>query len=817
MVLPPSAPDDASRPAEAHWLDSLKFALRLSRSGLLLLVDHARQESLGELVEALLPEHPELEVHTDVRQMLEAAHGSTQVLVPRVEDADWLNINRPLFAQRELRVVLFCDTETTIALAQRAVDFFDWISHRVECPVRPPRFAVAGLRTALAVRVPGLIWTGGDLRAAFAAARPRGTLHWVSAVIPYSKMVEEIRKHPHAWIAWTDVNSHFRLRRVRWAHAETGHHTRAILIEPTVPSPGWWTLHGQMADIREARARLEAAGVRFPGRVAALHDFEPTAIAEIESRENHAHADLQVEHEGTRLLRDGVLLSRTHHSSYTQLRERCRQALLAQNERLAESTRFSLDEGLTATAWSISIPSSQANRTIALSEFAQLNPAHSLELVLPRRMHMAEKWAALTLQAILLHDLEAAEHWSSRIKEEEGSGAQLMLALMRSMRGESQEAERLLRARLSTDADPSSLESIERDTLISSLAAVLENQGKHDEAEMLLRKELARLDHIQEFNTPSKNDLLYQLASVLRMQNKHPEAQKIISQAISLHPNQSDSDRANLGRRYTELARISADLGHLDEAEQTFQKALNLIGGALGAGHTSFTTALTELFNLLSNQGRQGETEPLLRDAIHEIQAQRDEENPNHAKLLALLASILDDQGEYTKAEELLTQAIAINNISATDDLATKWTIAQLLAHVIQRQGRYDEAELYFRQAVSIAEEAPDVYRIPLKESLLSLAACISRQGRAAETEPLFSRVLKLLRAEQEHVNVDTINGFYDLSFIQNQSGNHKAGATAQEALYLVETTPGLAQSIPRELIDNLTALAQTDRKPPGD
>lgn len=137
-------------------------------------MDHARPERLGELVRTLLPLAPELEVHTEAQQLAEVRPGSTLVLAPRAEDADWLNINRPLFASRALRVVLFCTREVTVALSRGAVDFLDWVSLRLECPAGPVPFAVAGLRCALAARVPGIVWTGGDLEASFTAAGPAG-------------------------------------------------------------------------------------------------------------------------------------------------------------------------------------------------------------------------------------------------------------------------------------------------------------------------------------------------------------------------------------------------------------------------------------------------------------------------------------------------------------------------------------------------------------------------------------------------------------------------------------------------------------------
>jgi len=124
---------------------------------MLIHVDQGRPEHLGQLVRALLPEHPNLDVFTDVRAVLQAEPGSILILVPKPEDAEWLNLNRPIFAQRQLKVVLYCDRQTTLALADRAVDFFDWVSQHHTCPDGPPDFAVQGFRQAVANQVRKLL------------------------------------------------------------------------------------------------------------------------------------------------------------------------------------------------------------------------------------------------------------------------------------------------------------------------------------------------------------------------------------------------------------------------------------------------------------------------------------------------------------------------------------------------------------------------------------------------------------------------------------------------------------------------------------
>lgn len=82
----------------------------------------------------LLPEHPELEVYTEAPELLAGPEGAAAILAVRLEDALFLNAQRPRFAEGGLKVILWCSAETSAGLAREAPDFFDWISHRVECP-----------------------------------------------------------------------------------------------------------------------------------------------------------------------------------------------------------------------------------------------------------------------------------------------------------------------------------------------------------------------------------------------------------------------------------------------------------------------------------------------------------------------------------------------------------------------------------------------------------------------------------------------------------------------------------------------------------
>lgn len=109
-----------------------------------MLVDRARPERLGDLVRSLSRDHPDVEVYTNAVELTQVSEGALAVLVPDPKQASWLNLERPIFANRALRVILFSDADTSGVLARRAPDFFNWISHRIECPEGAPLPAVRG-------------------------------------------------------------------------------------------------------------------------------------------------------------------------------------------------------------------------------------------------------------------------------------------------------------------------------------------------------------------------------------------------------------------------------------------------------------------------------------------------------------------------------------------------------------------------------------------------------------------------------------------------------------------------------------------------
>jgi len=445
MVLPTPAPDNAPGPREAPWLARLNGVLQLVQKGILVLVDQAHPERLGELVRSLLPAHPGLEVHTDAVRPARVEKGSVIVLVPDPEQATWLNLERPIFANRALRVILFSSAETSSQLARRAPDFFSWISHRIECPEGPPLPAVRGIRAALRTRARGIAWTGGDFEAAFHAALPGRALMRASAAMPYEQMVEAARPAGTSWVAWSDVDGPFRLRRVRWATAEAGRRGRTVLLEPAVETSGFLRVDGHLLDLKEACAELEKAGAKHAGRLAALLDLEPEAVKIVSA----------LLHAGTE-------------------EESIEAAARAAVDPGGAIKQLAVDSGLGAGA----------TRRKAASE--GFDP---LEALLLNRGIDARRWVTAANAATTEDDAEVAALWARRgvLLGGEDREALHIAGQALELHGAYAEAEPLLRRAIDLAGAAGEIDHSYAATLID-LARVLRNQDRLKDAEKLFRK-----------------------------------------------------------------------------------------------------------------------------------------------------------------------------------------------------------------------------------------------------------------------------------------------------------------------------------------
>lgn len=262
-----------------------------------MLVSSIAPWGIGDLLRAIWPRHPDVDVVRDVRLVENLPVGSKLILVPRVGDAWALNMARPIFSRRELKVILACDRQTSEAILKDAPDFFDWISIYVEWPEKPPPFAVQGIRRSLEVRAPGIVWLGSSnqneemprsLQSAFDAALSGRRLIELDPLAGFADIVDTIRKAKADW-PYTHASDPRLLRRIRWALVDARRRVGSVFrAEFSEGAPraefsqwlaGYIPVDDRIASFEDAAIALRNAGGQHPERLAALLAYEPDAIS----------------------------------------------------------------------------------------------------------------------------------------------------------------------------------------------------------------------------------------------------------------------------------------------------------------------------------------------------------------------------------------------------------------------------------------------------------------------------------------------------------------------------------------------------------
>jgi tetratricopeptide (TPR) repeat protein len=769
MVFPPPSPDDAPGPRERPWLVRLSGILGLVRRGIIVLVDRARPERLGELVRALSPAHPDLEVHTDVVRLARAEKGALVILVPDAAQADWMNQERPIFAHRELRVILFSDAETTIALMRRAPDFFSWISHRLECPEGPPLAAVRGIQAALRTRAVGVAWSGGDLEATFHAALPGRPLVEASAALRYERMVEAAKPAGRGWVAWTDADGPFRLRRVRWASAEAGRRGKTIVIAPAIEAKGFAPVHGRLLAVAEARERLEQAGAKHPGRLAALVELEPEAVDAVAAVLRASVDEAQVE-EAARVAEDpGVAVGR-----------------------MAEARGLDVGEPLRVRM-----------------NGARRPPEEAVEGLLRRKA----PWVEVAKASLEGGDPRASVLWARRTLEEAPGEAEALYVVGTALarNGEYAEAEDRLRG-----AETQYAAKPDQAPLLSATLrelAVLAHLQKHDDkAEMLAREslQLAKRHHGREHEEYARS--LGVLGVSLVFQEHYEEAENVLKRAARTLASVCGPGSAAYADAAGSLAlSVSASTS---PAEALTMLEATLEETTIDAEHPSYADLLLALGGVLFLVKRYAEADAAVTRAIAIWEKVSGDAHPALADALFVLAGIWSAQGRYADAEILFRRRASIlEDTFGSDDPVYAKALSDLGNSLIA-EGNLDEALAVLLWALVILEKEARDPDATLKYTLLGIATALAQAGSPKDAEGFVRRAIESARQSGSSKNEPLARALEMLASLQANRGDPKAAATAREALDVVRSL-GPDHPMSEEMTPRLRRIA-SPKSPAG-
>lgn len=279
MVLSTPIADAAPH---GEWLRRLARPLDLTRDGVLILLDEARASALRPVLLQLLQIDADVRVCLEARQLVSLPEHSLVLLRLQTRDAEWLNLRRPMFAQRRLRVVLWSEPGIAEQVRDRAPDFFDWISHIVSCPEIVPAHVIAGLLASPAF--PGILWRGAaDPLPAIAAAFPETTGARVMWSRRFDDLVTTLRRAAPGWLVWEHVPNTRALQRLRYALREAQRDDlRCIVLSPPASNLGFWPIDSGYDDWGTAAAQLSDNDDGLGGaRLAALTGLEPHVIDDL--------------------------------------------------------------------------------------------------------------------------------------------------------------------------------------------------------------------------------------------------------------------------------------------------------------------------------------------------------------------------------------------------------------------------------------------------------------------------------------------------------------------------------------------------------
>jgi tetratricopeptide (TPR) repeat protein len=760
MVFPAPAPL-GSLPAR-RWLDRLSGILSLAAKGVLVLVEGG-PERLGDLVRHLIGLAPDLAVLTRAPELAQLAPGSTAVLWLREQDFDWLNGARPVV--RGQRIVLFGSEAVVTALGQRAFDFYDWISHRVEAPSGPPEFAVRALRRAVCARPAAIVWKGGELGATFAAALPGRSLVSTSAVQPYEALVEALSPRPKCWVAITGMRRRFELRRMAWGAAEAGRIGRVILVEPRMMLTDLPSAHGRLMPLEEAAGTLATAGVPQPARAAALLDLEPEAIARAAEL---ARAGVRGEELELRALSEAALGGRAYRRRGPAL-----SALPERVERATEAGDLEVAERW-ATAWRDEAKGS-VRATAALARVRALQG----------------RWPeAKALLAEIAANITAESDDETRFEVLRARGHS------RAGRGEAEAAARDFKQAIAL-AKMSSLPARTLSELHSARAIALLEAGKVQDAEHAL--DAWKSDAGITNETGSTNpQLLLTCALVLRAKGQIQEAAKLASLGLRAL---KDKDHPVGDLLVETLAGALIDLGRFADAERLTRAAVNV---AEQRGR-AVTNLLYEHGRALAGLGRFAEAEQVFRRVLAEQPYDAEAAMTNRELALCLIA-----QGRAGEAEPLVDQALAINRRAGSEHEADHVLTLHAKALLRGMSGDHESSAALLREVLRNQERLFGRDEPTLAQTLIEYAEVLMELDRPRDAMPLLRRALSLAN----HGDASTLHAMALTSLARAETMQRlpQAADTARRALSAWSAT---GQEPEPDIADGLAALVAGGAPPP--
>lgn len=639
--------------------------------------------------------------------LLTAPKNSVVILVEPGHHAEWLNLHRPVVHRRKLTLLLWCTQKCVDALKTRAVDFFDWISHRIRVPACTPAYVDEAIDLCL---------RGKHVLALFNAPPARAGWQAIEATDNYDDLRDACQQGP-VWLE--DIWSATDWLKACMAHAQAGRQYGVVLANPKVRGPEQPWVDCQPVPWKQARELLARENFPNTGWRAAENSLNPHALhsergpepLELDTRQKFLleAAGKTLNETAIRAALDLALLdvaevwlgevAPTATVKALELQLQAEQALTQGDANKAVEILHEVDtlkgvrqREVTESRFLLgSILGQQGEHEAALAIFESLLPVFE-------QMGDSLAWADTKGEIASIYHARGEFEEALRILQEEGLpmyeqlGELHRCALTRGeiadihhARGQLDEA-----LRIRWDEELPVYEKFgdfrSREQTLQDIADILENRGELDAALRIQRP--VRADNPRALR--SHAETLGEIADLLRARGKPDLALQIRMEELPAYEHELRSHAGTLG----EIANILSSTSELDLALQILRKKVLPASEQLGDLRFRALT-LGKIADVLAMKGEFDEALNIRQNDELPIY-KRLESVSEQAKTLRKVASLYQARGQLNEALEILQEQV-LPAYTALGDLFSQAFTLEHIANIYEALGQFDE-ELHIRR-----------------------------------------------------------------------------------------------------------------------
>ena len=311
------------------------------------------------------------------------------------------------------------------------------------------------------------------------------------------------------------------------------------------------------------------------------------------------------------------------------------------------------------------------------------------------------------------------------------------------LRGETDEAERVLRRAMQLLRDAPDAEAVDLSRPHLNLGLLLQDVGRFDEAREAYEEahrldvETYGADHIE--TAPSLNNM----ANLEIVAGRYEEGLKRHRQVLDIRLKALGPEHPSVAGSLINVASTLTSLKRLEEAQDALQEARAILETTLGPEHSRLANVYKLLGDVAAERGLFGDAVAFHRRQLHIRELNHGPTHVAVASALTDLASFLDDVGAFAEAESKSLRAIEIFDGFGDNGHVYGGITRINLADLYRQTGRSAAAVPILEKSVDILSRGLGTEHPITQIALTDLADTLDHQGRMDDAAALRTKLVK--------------------------------------------------------------------------